>query len=247
MISFSLESTQNRKSTKSRRIDAEPARPASTRDVTDKCELLAATLEWPDVVFLTLARTLLQLWLGRCDGAEHVTISLAVRPCAGVFVAIDHHMRAEGAEPGQSQVVEGDDRRVACPLDRDRHRQRHIMLAVFDPRGEHPQVALRHLPHRVDGVRLCARRCLPPGDGELTAQHGVAQRRFKLLEQAGLADRCWLWLGDWFIGIDFGQSDDQRRDTASTTNQICMHGPTLALTRGQHKQEEEDVVLWVAS
>ena len=159
-----------------------------------------------------------RLGLGRRDGAEHVAAHLAVRPCAGVFAAVDHHVRAEGAQAGEGQVVERDDRRVAGPLDGDRHGQCHVAFAVLDPRGEHPQVALRHFPHRENGVRLRARRRLFADDGELAGQHGVGQRRFKLFEQPRLPGLGGFRLGLRFLGVDLGQAGDQHRDTQAPTN-----------------------------
>ena len=60
---------------------------------------------------------------GVMNHAEQVAAGVAVLPVAGVVVGEEHHAGRDGAEAGQADVVDDDDRRVARPFDRQRDRQ----------------------------------------------------------------------------------------------------------------------------
>ena len=56
------------------------------------------------------------------DIAKQMAAHFAVFPRAGVFVAINDHMRAESAEARDGKLVHRNHRRIARPLDGQGHR-----------------------------------------------------------------------------------------------------------------------------
>ena len=75
-------------------------------------------------------------------GAVKMPSHVSMSPSAGVLVAVDHDVGAEGSETGQGHLVHGDDGDSANPLDRKRHGKDDVLVSVLDAGGEDPEIAV---------------------------------------------------------------------------------------------------------
>src|SRR6185436_19006876 len=75
------------------------------------------------------------------DLPENLAAALLAAPGPGVLVAVENDPSSVGAHPRNREIGERDDRRVTCPLDGHRQREREVAPAVLEARTKEPGLA----------------------------------------------------------------------------------------------------------